>query len=365
MNPADGQFPDALADDIASRIQAIAAVAMSDYRRMVGEGVTPAEAMRRAMDAFEASLYEILAGAFSSMTGSRWTVTMVRRYPVGRVSLSALVWRRRQETEAEVARIVAEHAAALHQARELALQLYEGYGFKAKDLLALARGRLSILPRTLRRLAQEPAVRQTIMQAARLAASRNLATAALRAAYVQAFDAALQGAAGPALDRLLRVAIEEKSRYFANRIAQTEMARTWNDAVTAELLADEQVEVVQIRLSGAHPRADICDVLATVDRYGLGPGCYPKHLAPKPPFHPFCRCRPRSRPDLRAADADLDQNAERAYLAGMDPREAARLVGSAQRLRSIERGSTALAAWNTGLKPAHRVPRMGQLKPGA
>ena len=44
-------------------------------------------------------------------------------------------------------------------------------------------------------------------------------------------------------------------------------------------------------MSKTHPRTDICDYYASVDKYGLGAGVYPKHKAPVPPFHPFCRCQ--------------------------------------------------------------------------
>jgi hypothetical protein len=77
-------------------------------------------------------------------------------------------------------------------------------------------------------------------------------------------------------------------RYFANRIAQTELHRAFTTKQAADLMEDEEVEWVQWRLSVTHPRPDICDLHAHVDRYGLGPGVYPKPLAPLPPAHPHC-----------------------------------------------------------------------------
>jgi len=59
---------------------------------------------------------------------------------------------------------------------------------------------------------------------------------------------------------------------------------------TVELTKDEE-EIVgyQWRLSRSHPRADICDVYASVD-YGLGRGVHPKGKLPRLPAHPHCMC---------------------------------------------------------------------------
>ncbi|MCK7493257.1 MAG: hypothetical protein MZW92_18825 [Comamonadaceae bacterium] len=68
--------------------------------------------------------------------------------------------------------------------------------------------------------------------------------------------------------------IEERNRYFANRIAQTEIARAHADRVADEFLADPTIEVVEVRMSPSHPVTDICDLFARQDRFGLGPGLY-------------------------------------------------------------------------------------------
>lgn len=177
---------------------------------------------------------------------------------------------------------------------------------------------------------------------------------------MQTFDAALAGASRPRLERLLKVAVYEKSRYFANRIAQTELGQAYSKRRAAEIMADDTIEVVQWRLSGAHPVEDICDLLAKVDRFGLGPGCYPKRLAPRPLAHPFCMCRLRTRPDLRAADARLQEGAEREFLAALPEREAARVMGSQARLKRVLGGQDAREAWNRGRDAGYRVMLLGK-----
>ena len=120
-------------------------------------------------------------------------------------------------------------------------------------------------------------------------------TAPLQAAYQQAINQFEAGAGMARLERALDVAYQERMRYFANRIAQTELHRTYSDQKAREFMADETVSVLQVVMSRTHPKFDICGLHAGLNKYGLGPGCYPKAEAPKPGFHPFCRCvlRPR------------------------------------------------------------------------
>lgn len=83
--------------------------------------------------------------------------------------------------------------------------------------------------------------------------------------------------------------VYDKQLYRLKTIAWTETAHAYMKA-TVELTKDEE-EVVgyQWRLSRSHPRADICDVYATVD-YGLGRGVHPKDKLPRLPAHPHCMC---------------------------------------------------------------------------
>lgn len=174
------------------------------------------------------------------------------------------------------------------------------------------------------------------------------------------YHAALAGASRKRLERLVQVAIYEKSRYFANRIAQTEIGQAYSKRRAAEIMADDTIEVVQWRLSGAHPVEDVCDLFARVDRYGLGPGCYPKRRAPRPLAHPFCLCRLRTRPDLRAADARERTDAEREFLTELPEKQAARLMGSRARLKRVLGGQDARVAWNRGREADYRVMLLGE-----
>ena len=116
-----------------------------------------------------------------------------------------------------------------------------------------------------------------------------LNTPGMRAAY-NALSNAIAERNEEKLDRALYQSTQERTRYYAERIARTEMARAYNDGAMAKYMADDDVEAVQWKMSGSHPSYDICDLYATADLYGLGPGIFPKDKVPILPAHPNCMC---------------------------------------------------------------------------
>lgn len=111
----------------------------------------------------------------------------------------------------------------------------------------------------------------------------------LKIAYENLLNAAKKQSS-KALDRAVHVAIEENSRYLADRIARTEMSRAWGDGFFAKYLDDDNVVAFKWRLNSRHPIYDICDIHANTDCYGLGKGVYPKNKFPVRPAHPHCMC---------------------------------------------------------------------------
>lgn len=112
---------------------------------------------------------------------------------------------------------------------------------------------------------------------------------ALRTAYSELLNAVADGSE-TALDRAVHVALEEKSRYVAERIARTEAARAWADGFHARYDTDEDVAAYKWTLSSRHPHYDICDLYAQANLWGLGPGIFPKDKTPILPVHPHCLC---------------------------------------------------------------------------
>lgn len=93
-----------------------------------------------------------------------------------------------------------------------------------------------------------------------------------------------------AVHNALWAASQEKSRYAAERIARTEVARAYYDAFMAQYESDDAVTAFRWRKSSRHPVFDICDLYAEADLYGLGKGVFPKDKAPGLPAHPHCLC---------------------------------------------------------------------------
>lgn len=92
------------------------------------------------------------------------------------------------------------------------------------------------------------------------------------------------------VQKAISAAIEEKSRYVAERIARTEAARARYDAFIARYGEDDSVAAYKWTLGSRHPVEDICDMYAEADLYGLGKGVFPKDKAPVNPAHPHCLC---------------------------------------------------------------------------
>jgi len=93
-----------------------------------------------------------------------------------------------------------------------------------------------------------------------------------------------------ALEKAIWVAVQEKSRYHADRIARTELAAAYGEAFFAQSMDDPDVIAYRWQLSDRHIHTDICDFNAKANLYGLGPGVYPKKKFPKFPAHPHCLC---------------------------------------------------------------------------
>ena len=233
-------------------------------------GAKPRAALDAVLKEFNADAIQGFREALNAILESSLGTKEVKAYKVGRVKLSDALYANAQAVAGVSQQIIEKHMAGVHTARELRKALYEGYDFQQDPLKVI-----KPLPKYL----------QVEFDKFKAAA---LKTPALRAAYLEAIRKAEAGAGMDALEKALKVAFYERNRYFANRIARTELHRNYTDQVARELMEEEQIEYVQIRLSSKHPRADICDRHARLDAYGLGPGVYPKADAPKPPFHPHC-----------------------------------------------------------------------------
>lgn len=182
---------------------------------------------------------------------------------------------------------------------EAARALYDGYGDDGRNVYNGGKDIISRqdLPKYLQKVREATGndlqalaeQRQAIDNINRLA-KNGAPNKALQAAYNKLLEAVQKGNE-KAIEKAVEVAVNEKSRYVAERITRTEMARAWADGFIAKMKTDADIVAVKFKLSSRHPVFDICDMYAKADMYGLGAGIYPKDKLPPLPVHPHCLCR--------------------------------------------------------------------------
>jgi len=77
----------------------------------------------------------------------------------------------------------------------------------------------------------------------------------------------------------------DSARAKVQRVMRTELNRAHGEGYMAAAFELSDVVATRFLLSPRHPRPDICDMHASVNRYGLGPGVYPRDRNPWP-AHP-------------------------------------------------------------------------------
>ena len=118
------------------------------------------------------------------------------------------------------------------------------------------------------------------------------ARALLETGDKEAFTALLEQERQKALEKAMWVATQEKTRYYAERIARTESARAYYEGQMAEAQADNDIWGFRWVLSTAHVHGNSdCECYEnSMANMGYGRGVYPKNEVPELPAHPNCMC---------------------------------------------------------------------------
>lgn len=339
--------------------------AYSKMRDKVLAGTDPRDAVNEAFESFNGQYSALLAQAFSAILAQSVSPEYPLDLRIGGLKLSEKLYFMRVGVTENVLGVVDRHLRGLEDARTLALDLFEGYGFRPTEPLVF-NPRNDKLPRYLREaLLPDSRTREEMARAFARLQVEGLSTLPLRAAYrdvLAAIKSIGTGVASDYLARKLEVAFYERMRYFANRIASTELHRAYMDSRAREILEDAQTEFVQYRLSSGHPVADICDVFAESNAFGLGAGIYPKNYAPVPPMHPWCLCVITPRPSLTGRKWNYDENADLKYFRSLDPKLAARVAGGKVKLERMLSGEGVLSVHNSGIDPLYQVKLAGDLR---
>lgn len=345
----------------------ISAAVESAYKKLIASiraGTAPRDAVESAMASFTGEYAEVMAANLGAVIGESLTADDALALDVGNIKLSSRLYAHTAAATSIVEGVVRKHAAGFSDAKALALELYEGYNFNPTEPLNLIPGN-DLLPKHLREsLLTDNAVKNQLARAYSRAQTKALRTGALKASYTEllrAIDAVGAGAGQKFLDKKLWVAFNEKARYFANRIAQTELARAIGVRRAKEYMLDTDLEYVQWRLSPSHPEYDICDYFAGLNQYGLGKGVYPKALAPVPPAHPHCRCRLSVRLDLTGKTPEEIADAQESYFNTLPPDKQRMVAGSAVKLDRVNAGESAMAVHNSRTDPIYQVKTVSDI----
>lgn len=231
---------------------------------------------------------------------------------------------------------------------EAARALYDGYGEDGRNVYNGGKDIISRqdLPKYLQKVREATGndlqalaeQRQAIDNINRLA-KNGAPNKALQAAYNKLLEAVQKGNE-KAIEKAVEVAVNEKSRYVAERITRTEMARAWADGFIAKMKTDADIVAVKFKLSSRHPVFDICDMYAKADMYGLGAGIYPKDKLPPLPVHPHCLCR---YVEVIEGEVDMQQQRDQVQEAGDKW-----LNSLPESRRAQVLGREGLKAWNAG-----------------
>jgi len=363
MTPAQQQkLLASLGADVEAEVLAAYKRAMDMMRR----SKAPRDAIAEVMDSFTGAYADLMAAALSAVLDQSVGTAAVLAIQVGQVSLSRRLYAEAQDVSNVVQGIVQRHVSGMQDARRLALELFEGYNFRdpAAEPLQITR-RNRELPKYMREviLTDDRLEREMAKALAQLQVD-DLSTPALRAAYsgvLEALDGLDEGVARDVLEKRLKVAFFERVRFFAERIARTELHKAYAEREASLLLDDDEVEYVQIRRSRTGKDPCICSLITGRDQYGLGPGVYPKKTAPNPPFHPFCRCISSPRLDLTGRrQPPEDENADQYFLSRLSQPVAAQVAGSRDKLQRVLNGESAISVANESKDPAYRIINLEQ-----
>lgn len=196
------------------------------------------------------------------------------------VTLSDMLYNNSTRVAGEVLPILLDAQEAQSTAVDLARTLYDGYDFSDQDVLDV----VDKLPNYITDYINDNSLEEQFLDIADKLKTKPLKTA------VQGIADAVNEATEEALHKALEVYLQEKARYYADRVAKTEVQRAKSIADAWSMFNDDDIQLVKWELSSRHTIFDICDYYANLDM-GYGKGIFPKNQYPALPLHPHCMCK--------------------------------------------------------------------------
>lgn len=281
-----------VARDAERRAASVTRVAEQSVRRGAREGAGLDRATYDAVFGVGTKAHEgaTIPGTFAGEREAEAAAARVLRGELvaDRVSLSRRVWANARDT-------------AEAMTREVQVSLRTGESVVgASERLVRAGDPLVRLPRyvtELRDAARNDVTGSEVASLARTHAAQierlGVATGEPSALSIRSaskeFARQISRAQGRDIERTVERWAYEKARYQARLVVRTETVRALRTAYDTSTAKHPYVVGLRWVLSSVHPKPDVCDVFASVDAAGLGPGGYPPGEAPGP-GHPACLC---------------------------------------------------------------------------
>ena len=311
-----------------------------EIKKLIAEGKTPEKAVRLAYEKYP--VMKVMETEISPQL-----ITEMDRGAKGVFPLkilkdaTALVWTADQltlsqrttkggkEITKEVAKIIKDAIKKGDTIEKTALKLFDGYGYghvlPTQDIPEFMK-KLADIGRMKDYKGRE--FRKTLRSVERQLKRTNIT--GMKIAYKE-MKRAIEVGNEEKINKAIYVATQEKTRYFARRIARTEMARAYGDGVMGAFGEDDDCVAFQWRISSGHPFSDICNLYASADLYGMGEGIFPKDKVPSLPLHPNCMCHLRPIMDgselLKGNEKEQIEKGGMAYIKNLKKYDQERLLG--------------------------------------
>ena len=259
------------------------------------------------------------------------------------VKLSDTLYKNSDQVARETVEILNSSIKAQNTIKKMSMKLYNGYDFKDKEVLSVVKK----LPKYLQRELRSGKVSEELIRYV-----DNIKTKPYRTALNQIITQ-IDKSNEKGLQKALKVVLEEKSRYYATRIAVTESHRARNLSRAKDFLEDKDVQFVKFTMSSRHPMIDICDYYANLD-VGFGKGVVPVDKMITIPLHPGCFCTYKQHP--YTPTKKQINNPEANTMNKFSLRDQQNIVGSFDKLKEFKNGKPLIKIFNAA-RPKYPIEK--------
>jgi len=260
-----------------------------------------------------------------------------------KLTLSEMLYNNSEKVSKESLALLTDGIKAKKTIQKISKKLYDGYDFNDNEVLDIKRK----LPKYLQRELKKDKASQEFIKYV-----DNIKTKPLKTA-LKGIEDKLGEANSKALEKALKTVLEENSRYYATRIANTESHRARNLTRANDYLKNNDIEFVKLEMSSRHSIIDICDYHARLD-LGYGRGIVPKDKMLTLPFHPNCMCR--YKPYYKKVTKTKVKDEQKETMKQFSFNQQRQIVGSEEKLKEFHNGKDIYSLFNR-IRPNYRLEK--------